>query len=108
MRERELTVPCCVLADYLVVITNRNKVATVLTTPVYAATNFSVFPVDRAGNPSLLAQPDEAYLLGLLKTHLFSAPFYFTYGGYNVTNRLQEQKSAGAFWETVSDICCLS
>lgn len=52
---------------------------------------------------ALLGQPDEAYLLGLLKSHLYSAPFYFTYGGYDVTTRLQEQKvgGEGAFWEKV-------
>ena len=84
-------------------ITKRKLVSTILDTPVYAATDFSVFPVDRASTVELLAHPDEAYLLGLLKTHLFSAPFYFTYGGYNVTNRLQQQKlnDERSFWETV-------
>ena len=90
-------------ADYLVVITKRKLVSTILNTAIYAATDFSVFPVDRATTVELLAHPDEAYLLGLLKAHLFSAPFYFTYGGYNVTNRLQQQKlnDERSFWETV-------
>lgn len=90
-------------ADYLVVITKRKKVATVLSTPIYAATDFSVFPIERSTTVALLGQPDEAYLLGLLKSHLYSAPFYFTYGGYDVTTRLQEQKvgGEGAFWEKV-------
>lgn len=91
-------------ADYLVVVTARTLVADVLGTPVYAAKDFSVFPLDRSPTVALLAHPDEAYLLGLLKTHLFSAPFYFTYGGYNLTQRLQEQvlrDPAKPFFETV-------
>lgn len=73
---------------------------------MYSAKDFSVFPIDPSSTViNLLANVDEAYLLGLLKTHLFSAPFYFTYGGYNVTQRLQEQvqNKGGAFHETVSD-----
>lgn len=80
---------------------------TVLQTPVYTATDFAVFPIERSSTVELLGQPDEAYLLGLLKTHLYSAPFYFTYGGWNVTMRLQavgqgEKDEGKAFWETVS------
>lgn len=73
-----------------------------LSTPVYAATSFSVFPIERSTTASLLAHPDEAYLLGLLKSHIYSAPFYFTYGSYNVTNKLQSQRNGSLpFWETV-------
>lgn len=80
-------------ADYLIVITKRTKVATVLGSAVYAASDFSVFPIDRAANNAdLVKNPEESYLLGLVKSHLYSAPFYFTYGGYNVTTRLQEQQ----------------
>jgi phosphatidylinositol 4-phosphatase len=90
-------------ADYLVVITKRQKVATVLQTPIFSATDFSVFPIERSTTVALLGQPDEAYLLGLLKAHLYSAPFYFTYGGaYDVTTRLQEQKGEQGVWEKVS------
>lgn len=90
-------------ADYLVVITKRKKVATVLGTAVFAAQDFSVFPIERSTTVALLGQPDESYLLGLLKSHLYSAPFYFTYGGYDVTKRLQEQTSSDApFYESVS------
>jgi hypothetical protein len=74
----------------------------VLETPIFAATDFSVFPIDRSSTVSLLGHPDEAYLLGLIKAHLFSAPFYFTYGGYDVTSRLQAQATPGkALWESV-------
>ena len=74
-----------------------------LNTPVYAAEDFSVFPIERSTTVALLGQPDEAYLLGLLKSHLYSAPFYFTYGNYDVTKRLQEQNSSAApLYESVS------
>ncbi|TKA51852.1 hypothetical protein B0A53_05204 [Rhodotorula sp. CCFEE 5036] len=104
-------------SDYLIVITKRTKVATVLGSAVYAASDFSVFPIDRsANNADLVKNPEESYLLGLVKSHLYSAPFYFTYGGYNVTTRLQEQQPppAGAdgdnhsvaskpFWQAADD-----
>ncbi|GAA5975561.1 hypothetical protein JCM11641_003534 [Rhodosporidiobolus odoratus] len=91
-------------SDYLIVVTKRTKVATVFTTSVYSATDFSVFPIDRGTSAELLKQPQEAYLLGLIKSHLFSAPFYFTYGGYNVTSRLQQQEpSQKPLWETADD-----
>lgn len=65
-----------------------------------------MFPIDRRSQTQLLAQPDEAYLLGLVKAHLYSAPFYFTYGGYNVCTRLQAQAAPGEkqkpFWQQVS------
>lgn len=92
-------------ADYLIVITKRTKVATVFTTPIYAANDFSVFPLERSSSAELVKHPQEAYLLGLIKSHLYSAPFYFTYGGYNVTSRLQEQEpSEKPLWETVCAI----
>lgn len=109
-------------ADYLIVITKRTKVATVLGSAVYAASDFSVFPIDRsASNADLVKNPEESYLLGLVKSHLYSAPFYFTYGGYNVTTRLQEQQpppsaadgdnnhstASRPFWQTVS-LCPMS
>ncbi|GAA6022279.1 hypothetical protein JCM10207_008913 [Rhodosporidiobolus poonsookiae] len=91
-------------SDYLIVITKRTKVATVFQTPVYSATDFSVFPIDRGTSAELLKQPEEAYLLGLVKSHLYSAPFYFSYGGYNVTARLQQQEpSEKPLWETADD-----
>ncbi|GAA5846460.1 hypothetical protein JCM11251_007836, partial [Rhodosporidiobolus azoricus] len=91
-------------SDYLIVITKRTKVATVFTTPVYSATDFSVFPIERDSSAELLKQPHEAYLLGLIKSHLYSAPFYFSYGGYNVTARLQQQEpSEKPLWETADD-----
>lgn len=94
-------------SDYLVVITKRTKVATVLDTPIYTASDFGVYPLERKSTADLLDLPDEAYLLGLVKSHLYSAPFYFSYGDYNVTTRLQEQPDAPTsdkpLWETADD-----
>ncbi|GAA6061613.1 hypothetical protein JCM10212_000955 [Sporobolomyces blumeae] len=92
-------------SDYLIVITKRQKVARVLSSIVYSATDFAVFPIERASTTDLLRQPEEAYLLGLIKSHLYSAPFYFTYGGWNVTTRLQAQEAHGdkPLWETADD-----
>ncbi|BGP34362.1 Phosphoinositide phosphatase sac1 [Rhodotorula toruloides] len=91
-------------SDYLIVITKRTKVATVFTSPIYAANDFSVFPLERSSSAELVKHPQEAYLLGLIKSHLYSAPFYFTYGAYNVTSRLQEQEpSEKPLWETADD-----
>ncbi|GAA6022266.1 hypothetical protein JCM8202_001999 [Rhodotorula sphaerocarpa] len=97
-------------SDYLIVITKRTKVATVFGSPVFAASDFSVFPLDRSAGAStatnLLKSPEESYLLGLVKTHLDTAPFYFTYGGYSLATRLQEQKVGGAdkpFWQQADD-----
>ncbi|BGP13525.1 hypothetical protein JCM10213_005361 [Rhodosporidiobolus nylandii] len=98
-------------SDYLILITKRQKVATLLSTAIYTATDFSLFPLDRDSPTELLSQPKEAYLLGLVKSHLYSAPFYFGYGeGYNVTCRLQAQEEAQkegeegkSLWETADD-----
>ncbi len=90
----------------MILITKRSKVAKIFGTTIYSATDFAVFPIDRRSQAQLVAQPDEAYLLGLVKAHLYSAPFYFTYGGYNVCTRLQAQAAPGEkekpFWQQVS------
>ncbi|GAA5859366.1 hypothetical protein JCM5353_004677 [Sporobolomyces roseus] len=94
-------------SDYLIVITKRTKIARLLSSTVYSATDFAVFPIEpSSSSSSISANPEETYLLGLIKSHLYSAPFYFTYGGWNVTTRLQEQGSASfekPLWETADD-----
>lgn len=84
-------------ADYLIFITARKRVARLFDTDIYLARDFKVFAVD----PSLsraavtkstgLQHPNETVLLGLVKGHLFSGPFYYTYGAYDITTRLQAQ-----------------
>lgn len=51
---------------------------------------------------------DETYLLSLIKGHLYSGPFYYTYGGIDLTSRLQRQDvhDTRPMWERVR-ICTL-
>ncbi|POY76482.1 hypothetical protein BMF94_0683 [Rhodotorula taiwanensis] len=94
-------------SDYLIVITKRTKVASVLNSTVYSASDFSLFPIDKSRSSSdLLKNPEEAYLLGLVKSHLYTASFYYTYGGYQIATRLQEQQVTGddkPFWQKADD-----
>ncbi|KAJ9477010.1 Phosphatidylinositol-3-phosphatase SAC1 [Pseudozyma hubeiensis] len=77
-------------SEFLVVITSKKKVAEIAGADVYMATEFRTLPVDKDANPSLLKHPVEKTLLGLLKAHLYSAPFYFSYG-YDLTSSMQRQ-----------------
>lgn len=89
-------------SPYLVLITARKSVGSLGGHSIYMATDFRVCPIPRNSKPSMLEEPVERMLLGLLKTHLFSAPFFFSYG-YDVTSSLQRQQSTkGALWERVS------
>lgn len=82
-------------ADYLIVITARKRVARILNTDIYQATNFGIYPINAApkGPAEHVAQvaPEESYLLGLLKASVTSSPFFYTHGPYDLTNRLQKQ-----------------
>lgn len=50
-------------------------------------------------------RPDETFLLSLIKGHLYSGPFYFTYGGFDLTSRMQAQDPADKrpFFERTDD-----
>ena len=84
-------------ADYLIFITSRKRVARVLGSDIYLAKDFKVFPIDSSLSSSAvnafagLHQPNETFLLSLVKGHLYSGPFYFTTGDYDITSRLQVQ-----------------
>ncbi|PWN22634.1 hypothetical protein BCV69DRAFT_280226 [Microstroma glucosiphilum] len=73
--------------SFLVVITSRSHVTTLLDSPVYMATDFRVFPLSSKADRH---HPIDRTLLGLLKSHLYSAPFYFSYG-WDLTSSLQRQ-----------------
>ena len=93
--------------EFLIVITSRKKVAQILASDIYMATDFRVFPVNKEAKPSLLKHPVEKTLLGLLKSHLYSAPFYFSYS-YDLTSSMQRQASLGAdaskpLWQRADD-----
>lgn len=90
--------------EFLVVITSRTKTASLMTSTIYQATDFRVFPVSNQAKPSLLQHPIEKSLLGLLKAHLYSAPFYFSYD-YDLTSSMQRQAEVGRsepVWKRVS------
>ncbi|CAO1636460.1 unnamed protein product [Parajaminaea phylloscopi] len=75
---------------FLVVITARSHVTTLLGSPIYMATDFRLFPISPKADKSLMKHPVEKTLLELLKSHLYSAPFYFSHG-WDLTSSLQRQ-----------------
>ncbi|EST09807.1 Synaptojanin, N-terminal [Kalmanozyma brasiliensis GHG001] len=77
-------------SEFVVVITSKKKVAEIAGADVFMATEFRTLPLDKEANPSLLKHPVEKTLLGLLKAHLYSAPFYFSYE-YDLTSSMQRQ-----------------
>ena len=85
------------VADYLIFITSRKRVSRVLDTDIYLARDFKVFPIDPSTSADAinkhagLHRPNETFLLSLIKGHLYSGPFYYTYGGYDITSRMQAQ-----------------
>lgn len=56
-----------------------------------------MFPIDPSTSADAinrtagLHRPNETFLLSLIKGHLYSGPFYYTYGGYDITSRMQVQ-----------------
>ncbi|KAK0530681.1 Phosphoinositide phosphatase sac1 [Tilletia horrida] len=76
--------------EFLIVITSRSRVATLFGKPIYLATDFRVLPISSSVKSNLLSNPVEKALLAMLKTHLYSAPFYFSYG-VDLTNSFQRQ-----------------
>lgn len=93
-------------SEFLVVITSKKKVAEIAGADIYMATEFRVLPLEKEANPSLLKHPVEKTLLGLLKSHLYSAPFYFSYG-YDLTSSMQRQASisnkTAPLWQRTDD-----
>lgn len=89
-------------SDFLVVVTNRKKVAHIQKSNIYLATDFRLLPVRSGANPGLLRHPIERRLLGLVKESLYSGPLYFSYET-DLTSNLQRQvqQSAAAQGATV-------
>lgn len=93
-------------SEFLVVVISKKKVAEIAGADIYMATEFRTFPLDKEANPSLLKHPVEKTLLGLLKAHLYSAPFYFSYG-YDLTSSMQRQAGlsdpSAPLWQRADD-----
>lgn len=79
--------------DYIIFITGRKQVARLFDTDVYLANDFAVYPIEPtpSGTAAWLLEGNkqEKTLLELLKGHLYGGPYYFTYGEYDLTSRLQ-------------------
>lgn len=96
------------VSKFLVVITSRKEIKVAgLAAPVYLATDFRLFPVPKDAKPSLLTHPVERTLLNLLKSHLYSAPLYFSYGwdiGSSFQRQSQSTYDAGApLWKRTDE-----
>lgn len=82
------------LNKFLIVITSRKEIKVAgLAAPVYLATDFRLFPVPKDAKPSLMQNPVEKSLLGLLKMHLYSGPLYYSYG-WDIGSSFQRQSAS--------------
>ncbi|KZT57104.1 hypothetical protein CALCODRAFT_453422 [Calocera cornea HHB12733] len=78
-------------ADFLIVITNRARHGRLIGSEIYLATDFKVLPIPSTANSAqLLDHPVEKKLLTLVKNHLDTGRFWFSYG-WDLTRRLQAQ-----------------
>lgn len=95
-------------AEYIIVVTGREIKGRLSGHDIFQATDFDILPLNP--NISVLNPPHpvEAHLLALLRTHLQSGNFLFSYS-WDLTRRLQaqwENQEADlnkGFWEVV---CC--
>jgi hypothetical protein len=85
--------------DYLIVITARERRGSIFGNPVYRATNFDILPL--ALSP--VDHPVEKHLLALVRTHLKTGTFWFSYG-WDLTTKLQNKQPASTkpLWEQVA------
>lgn len=80
--------------DFLIVVTNRKKVACIGGANVYLATDFRMLPLKSDANPTLLRHPVEKRMLSLVKESLYSGPLYFSYE-FDLTSSFQRQVKVG-------------
>ncbi|KAB5589340.1 Recessive suppressor of secretory defect protein [Ceratobasidium theobromae] len=87
--------------DYLIVITGRERRGLIFGHIVYRATDFAVLPI---ALPPVPDHPVERHLLALVRTHLKTATFWFSYG-WDLTTKLQNQQpdSAAPLWQQATD-----
>ncbi|KAI0080005.1 hypothetical protein K474DRAFT_1616227 [Panus rudis PR-1116 ss-1] len=97
-----------VASEYIIVITARELKGQLMGHNIYRATDFEILPL----NPDVSVQnpPNavEAHLLALVRSHLYSGYFLFSYG-WDLTRRLQaqwathQQDVGKAMWEVADD-----
>ncbi|EJD04396.1 uncharacterized protein FOMMEDRAFT_83474 [Fomitiporia mediterranea MF3/22] len=92
------------ITDYIVVMTGLEFKGELLGHEVFRATKFEMLPMNPDVEPELY--PAENYLMGLLRNHLETGLFWFSYT-WDLTRRLQAQwndNSDGKFlWEVADD-----
>jgi len=93
-------------AEYLILITNRERFGGISTNDIFNANEFEIMPLNPDVSVQNPSHPVEAYLLALVKSHLNGGSFFFSYT-WDLTRRLQvqwleEKADAGkALWEAV-------
>jgi phosphatidylinositol 4-phosphatase len=93
-------------AEYIIIITGREQIGRYLGHPVYKATGFDILPLSANVSVQDPPHPVEGHLLSLVRSHLKTGSFIFSYGA-DLTRRLQAQhdsreKDEGkALWEIV-------
>ncbi|CAE6466545.1 unnamed protein product [Rhizoctonia solani] len=87
--------------DYLILITARERRGLIFGHIVYRATDFVILPI---APPPVPDHPAERHLLALVRTHLKTGAFWFSYG-WDLTTRLQSQRpnDTRPLWEQATD-----
>ena len=94
-------------AEYLILITDRERFGGISTNDIWHANEFEIMPLDPNVSVQNPSHPVEAYLLALVKSHLDGGSFFFSHS-WDLTRRLQvqwlaEKDNMGkAMWEVVS------
>jgi len=95
-------------AEYLIVVTGRELKGHILGHPIYRAADFDILPLDPGVSVSKPSHPVETHLLALVRSHLSSSQFLYSYE-FDVTRRLQAQYVAREndegkpMWEIADD-----
>ena len=93
-------------AEYLILITSRERFGGITAHDIFNANEFEILPLNPDVSVQNPSHPVEAYLLALVKSHLNGGSFFFSYT-WDLTRRLQaqwlaEKTDAGkAMWEAV-------
>ena len=93
-------------AEYLILITNRERFGGISNNDIFNANEFEIMPLNPDVSVQNPSHPVEAYLLALVRSHLNGGSFFFSYT-WDLTRRLQvqwleEKADAGkASWEAV-------
>lgn len=93
-------------AEYLIVLTGRERRGRLMGQEIFRATDFDILPLNPNISVSYPPHPVEGHLLALLRSHLNGSLLLLSYG-WDITTRLQAQWAAQetsqrkALWEAV-------